>query len=674
MDRHTTLVNMAEEISLSIEETNKLRVSIGLAPIPENELEESGSNQKKNQDLATPNVPHEISIDETNKLRLSLGLKPIPTELGTTTSSREADEVNNFDTHQSEIKKHEREKLLKKRIEDSKSRNFARKRLANGSTLLENDDVLESTDDWLSRVGQPKENPKRQRTRARISDETNGMRVGHSSKDLLTLGDEDILTLNDTNVLEGEEAELTNDRLTRNRKLDRELNDKREADHVKNNGRRIRGFSMEDDDENNMEEENSMMITNAVIELPKDDHTLREDSKEAESSKGAIKISDLFAESELPDIEQSSDYSKTKKPQKMKKLKKKTSLKARNKKDLVDAGDDEEINIKPVELENLETDLLTDELELDSMLATSRRQRQKARKFMTPEDLAKELKLIDRWDEESKLDDLVVSTQKKGGIVYDDTSDFLNSLNTNILVNQGDRNIDSVKTETEVDTESVKPEPKIKEEDDDPLYSKHDSHDRSQQQISGDTIVKNEDQKENSGEPIETPTFNGGLASTLKFLQLRNIIQLQGPDQNEKSRLQQNALKDAELLKLKISIESRLLREQLEADRSFMNLPKDERESIFESQLDEVLKEKNIFSSSKSSKNDRGTANKLSNYSPSVQLSYRDESGNTLSTKEAFKYLSHKFHGVGPGKGKIDKKLKKLQHARDQNSNNEEII
>lgn len=48
-------------------------------------------------------------------------------------------------------------------------------------------------------------------------------------------------------------------------------------------------------------------------------------------------------------------------------------------------------------------------------------------------------------------------------------------------------------------------------------------------------------------------------------------------------------------------------------------------------------------------------------YKPDVKLEYVDEKGRTLTPKEAFRVLSHKFHGKGPGKNKIDKRMKKLE-------------
>lgn len=48
-------------------------------------------------------------------------------------------------------------------------------------------------------------------------------------------------------------------------------------------------------------------------------------------------------------------------------------------------------------------------------------------------------------------------------------------------------------------------------------------------------------------------------------------------------------------------------------------------------------------------------------FKPNVKLEYIDDEGHVLNSKEAFRYLSHKFHGKGPGKNKIEKRLKKAQ-------------
>lgn len=48
-----------------------------------------------------------------------------------------------------------------------------------------------------------------------------------------------------------------------------------------------------------------------------------------------------------------------------------------------------------------------------------------------------------------------------------------------------------------------------------------------------------------------------------------------------------------------------------------------------------------------------------SNFRPNIKLEYVDDDGRPLCPKEAFRYLSHKFHGKGPGKNKQEKRIKK---------------
>jgi U4/U6.U5 tri-snRNP-associated protein 1 len=51
-------------------------------------------------------------------------------------------------------------------------------------------------------------------------------------------------------------------------------------------------------------------------------------------------------------------------------------------------------------------------------------------------------------------------------------------------------------------------------------------------------------------------------------------------------------------------------------------------------------------------------------YKPDVQLKYIDEFGRQMNQKEAFKHLSHQFHGKGSGKMKTEKRLKKIEEEK----------
>jgi U4/U6.U5 tri-snRNP-associated protein 1 len=50
------------------------------------------------------------------------------------------------------------------------------------------------------------------------------------------------------------------------------------------------------------------------------------------------------------------------------------------------------------------------------------------------------------------------------------------------------------------------------------------------------------------------------------------------------------------------------------------------------------------------------------------KLEYRDATGRLLTTKEAFRQMCYKFHGMEPGKMKQEKRLKELEimNARKQ--------
>ena len=48
-------------------------------------------------------------------------------------------------------------------------------------------------------------------------------------------------------------------------------------------------------------------------------------------------------------------------------------------------------------------------------------------------------------------------------------------------------------------------------------------------------------------------------------------------------------------------------------------------------------------------------------YKPEVKLEYVDDAGRTMTPKEAFRMLSHRFHGKGSGKRKTEKRMKKFE-------------
>ncbi|KAJ2000504.1 hypothetical protein GGI04_004123, partial [Coemansia thaxteri] len=57
---------------------------------------------------------------------------------------------------------------------------------------------------------------------------------------------------------------------------------------------------------------------------------------------------------------------------------------------------------------------------------------------------------------------------------------------------------------------------------------------------------------------------------------------------------------------------------------------------------------------------------RMRDYKPQVALEYVDDTGRQLTTKEAYKQLSHAFHGNYSGKNKIDKVMAKRDRERKQ--------
>ncbi|PVD26301.1 hypothetical protein C0Q70_13972 [Pomacea canaliculata] len=51
-------------------------------------------------------------------------------------------------------------------------------------------------------------------------------------------------------------------------------------------------------------------------------------------------------------------------------------------------------------------------------------------------------------------------------------------------------------------------------------------------------------------------------------------------------------------------------------------------------------------------------------YKPEIRLEYVDDSGRVLNPKEAFRQLSHRFHGKGSGKKKTEKRQKKVEEEQ----------
>lgn len=655
---------MSEEISLSLEETNKLRIKAGLSPIP---TTSSQLNEKVREVIS-------LSIEETNKLRQKIGLPLLPTT--TTNISSDSTEYKNYEDYERERLQNLKNNQLIERINNAKFNSNKRKFLTN-ETIIDNAEDLD-TDDWLNNLGESTESSKphkKQKTTIVKSNQNDTgpttTIIGHTTKELQSLGNNEILTLKDTDLINDDDEDgtgsiLMNQDLSNKAKLKRNLAERKEAENIKFNGRHYRRNNKEEEEEEEEEfndidgllTNNKVIMSGSTIDLSS--NTAKLPPPPNDKKKNMLAITNLFEDLDNDTLSNNNNI-KSNVPIKMKKIKKKkdNNKKKSNKLKLLDD------TIKPVELlveTNIGNDDDIDDIEnqLSNSISNLRTKKLQTRLEFTPEQLAEEISANKRWEFERKLEQENLKNNNNNNNVYNDTIGFLNNLETNILSESGE-----VEVTANINEESA---------DDDDEDDVKQQEVESKQTNPGVYSIVEEKQKED-----EAPKFSGGLAETLKFLKSRNILDPESiTTTNEELRQQElareEAIKKSELLKMKISIEERILKEELSKDKSYIRMPKIERSGYFEKLLDTRLKQKGIIID-----NNTGTTTKKTNlgmvqnnlkiYNPKVELTYKDELGNVLNTKQAYKQLSHKYHGTGLDKNKKkQEQLKKQQQQQQRGS------
>ena len=147
-------------------------------------------------------------------------------------------------------------------------------------------------------------------------------------------------------------------------------------------------------------------------------------------------------------------------------------------------------------------------------------------------------------------------------------------------------------------------------------------------------------------------TLNQGLGATLSMLSQRGLIKKEGEsDINALHRQRQQFL--AERQRREAAAEAKA-RQQRERDRTSGRLDR-----MSAREREEHARYENKQRDQQESRQMAEIFNR--EYKPDVQLKYVDEFGRSMNQKEAFKHLSHQFHGKGSGKQKTEKHLKKIE-------------
>lgn len=245
----------------------------------------------------------------------------------------------------------------------------------------------------------------------------------------------------------------------------------------------------------------------------------------------------------------------------------------------------------------------------------------------------------------------------EGGLTFDDTSEFVRAITydpvavkrepveapTTAVVRPSEpRDVEMKGDEDEAMEELEAGEVVVKEEEDDEAMLN-----------AIENAIKETEAAEAAGQSADLEvgtsseqTFGAGMAATLSILRNQGVLAPPKADSRERERVQLQ--RDVWLA------DYRRIMAQRELDKArTRGGNKDQATREYENRMREAQEAKANLESFK-------------DYKPDVNIVYYDEFGRELTPKEAWKALSHKFHGKGSGKMKTEKRLKKIAEERKQ--------
>lgn len=637
-----------------------------------------------------------ISIEETNRLRVSLGMKPLPVpgsngtiandptptsaaveEVGSTLESRQAEGYDNYRTLQ---KAEEAKRKRDAKAEAIKKARDAARRFSKleGKGLGEAEDGELDAKAWLLKQRKRQKEIEKARKREQeladaeaVSQYTTvdlaGVKVGHELE-TFEEGEEQVLTLKDTTIDENEEDgdELENLDLREREKLHEKLELKKKKpvynpNDVDETG--DKGILAHYDEE--IEGKKTKRFTldgrGSVAEISDERGSVGKVKPKAisldilsEFTHSAQRPSQILIFTSEDDVR--SDYIdisevKIRKPKKKKA--KSTRQKAVDDDDILPAiettgspldngnGMDIDQPVEPAKKRNYDDMSLVDDDDLQASLAAQRRNALKKRQRLRPEELVQQIR-----DEASATPIGDNETDAPGGLVIDETSEFVSNLQKPIAPEPKRRpNSQPAEAVTtmEDDDEDVNMDQSYAD-----IEDEEDRKARLEREASA-----GEDMTETGLE--REATLDRGLGSTLNLLKGRGIIRTEETgDLNAIFRQKQKFLAEKQKRESDAEKKARMQRERDRATGRLDRMSAREKEDYARSQ--------NTYRDQLESRQLAEHFNK--EYKPNVELKYVDDFGRHMNQKEAFKHLSHQFHGKGSGKQKTEKLLKKIEDEK----------
>lgn len=596
-----------------------------------------------------------LSIEETNKLRAKLGLKPLEVDSGPKDDSNKIkDDLGEF-YHKPAPDVNEKLKTqkLKEKIGTQKQKRLIEANLAKVKSLGECDSD-DDTKNWIDRSRRLEEEKKKAEERAKMLDQLDeefgignlvkeeihaarnmayteknlkGLKVEHNI-DKFEEGKTLILTLKDQEVLEEGDDVLVNVNITDEERYQRNIFNKTKKP----------GYDAYDDDnfdEFGFPKKTILEKYDEEIEgTKKETFTLGinniKDVKQNKLDYVKQRLANKRLESlQLTEPKLASEYyneeelAKFKKPKKkVRKIRKKLKaedlipedndylrdLGSRRTKRTEDVKENDALDVDDMgapaeDLSGIK--LEEDDKELELQLALKKAQKLKESQSSSIEKVVETIKQEPMGSEENQ----------SGNIVLNATAEFCRTLGDIPTYGLAGNREENGQELMDFEMDGVKEEPPANEEEDDGRGAWNTVH-----------------LDESTSEPVAMeaaildaePSLGHGVGGALKLAMSKGYLQKEDSSRPSASRF-------AHLQAQNYSIE----------DKTYGDDDKFGRRDRFNGPTSE-FKEKDGFK-------------------PNVKLEYIDDDGHVLSAKEAFRYLSHKFHGKGPGKNKVEKRMKKAE-------------
>lgn len=598
-----------------------------------------------------------LSIEDTNKLRAKLGLKPL--EVDSTSKddpSKIKDDLGEF-YHKPALNNSDKIKAqkLREKIGVQKEKRQIETNLSKVKALGECDSD-DDTHAWINKSRQLEEEKKKAEMRAKVLDQLDeefgisnlvkeeihiARNTAYTEKDLKGLkvehnietfeeGKTVILTLKDQEVLNENDDLLVNVNMIDNERYKRSVlnkNKKPTYDPYADENFDEYGFPKNtilekyDEEIDGEKKDNFVLGANNAMEFKR--HQVETVKQRLANKKlESLQMVEPKLASEYYNEEELAKFKKPKK--KIRKIRTKKKLKAddlvpvdndylrdlgsRRRKKPEDLKDNDTLDVD--DLEAPEEDLTgikleEDDKELELQLALKKTQRLKEGHSA---DIQKTVETI-------KQEILNSEENQSGNIVLNSTAEFCRTLGDIPTYGLAGNREENGQELMDFEIDGIKDEPPANEEEDDGRGAWNTVH-----------------LDENITEPVvmeaaildAEPSLGQGVGGALKLAMSKGYLQKEDSNRPSASRF-------AHLQAQNYSIE----------DKTYGDDDKFGRRDRFNGPTSD-FKEKEGFK-------------------PNVKLEYIDDDGHVLCAKEAFRYLSHKFHGKGPGKNKVEKRMKKAE-------------